>query len=59
MRGKIVTEKGAAAGVGGRGGPGIRLSLRKNKGNPACSAAILASLRRDTCGGREGSEKRG
>lgn len=30
--GKIVTGKGAAAGVEGRGGPGIRLSLRKKRG---------------------------
>lgn len=29
---KIVTGKGAAAGAGGRGGPGIRLSLQKKRG---------------------------
>lgn len=43
-------ERGGCGGGGPRR-PGNPPVTAEKKGNPACNAAILASLRRDTCGG--------
>lgn len=53
-------ERGGCGGGGPRRPGNPPVTVGKKKGNPACSAAILACLRRDTCGRRGGEEgKRG